>query len=70
MPTKQSYYRDLPEEKRESKKVKALDSYPKDVQNIVDEIIRIKFRKMTKKHSKVLGVIFKLLVHGEKKLKK
>jgi len=67
MQTKQSYYRNLPENEPK-KAIKSLSSYPKDVQNIVNEIVKLKFKNMVKKHSKTLAIIFKILIKGEKNL--
>lgn len=64
MPTKQSYYRNLPENLPE----KTLSDYPEDIQNVMSEITKLKFKKMFKKHSKVLAVLFKILIKGEKSL--
>ena len=69
MPTKQSYYRHLPDENINKKRViKTLDDYPEDIQNIMSEVTKLKFKKMLKKHSKVMAILFKILIKSEKNL--
>ncbi len=69
MPTKQSYYRHLPDEDIDHKKpVKTLSDYPEDIQNIMSEVTKLKFKTMLKKHSKVMAVLIKILIKGEKQL--
>ena len=71
MPTKQSYYRHLPDENINKKKsIKRLDEYPEDIQNIMSEVTKLKFKKMLKKHSKVMAVLCKILIKGEEKFGK
>lgn len=56
MPTKQSYYRHLPEK----------DDTTKD---ILSGIFKYKFQKALKKSPKAFSALFTLLIKGEKKLK-
>jgi hypothetical protein len=62
MPTKQSYYRYLPDG-NESRKDKD------EIESIVSDIFKYKFQKALKKSPKAFSALLTLLIKGEKKLK-
>jgi|GEM_PF-5325414 len=66
MPTKRSYYRDLPEKDKKKKQ----KEYPEDIKNILSDVYKYRLQKVAKKSPKMLGALFTLLIKGEKKLKK